>query len=90
MEYHYRTHGTCSKEIIINLDGDTVRSVSFIGGCSGNLKGISSLIAGMKAEEVIRKCRGIRCGLKQTSCPDQLAAALEEARTKERRSTGNQ
>lgn len=79
MEYHYHTKGTCSREIIINLDGDTVRSVSFIGGCDGNLKGIGSLVRGMKVDEVVCRCKGIRCGLKQTSCPDQLALALQEA-----------
>lgn len=80
MIYHYRTHGTCSQEIAIELDGDTVRSVVFTGGCNGNLKGIASLISGMKTDEVIRRCKGIRCGFKQTSCPDQLAKALEEAK----------
>mgnify|MGYP002344741911 FL=1 len=80
MEYHYRTKGTCSQEIIIDLEGDTIRSVNFIGGCNGNLQGIGSLVRGMNADEVIRRCRGIRCGAKSTSCPDQLAKALLQAK----------
>jgi uncharacterized protein (TIGR03905 family) len=79
MQYHYKTRGTCSREIIVDLEGDTVRSVKFIGGCNGNTQGIGALVAGMKAGEVIRRCRGIRCGSKPTSCPDQLADALTEA-----------
>lgn len=80
MEYHYKTKGTCSREIIIDLDGDKVRDVRFIGGCNGNTKGISALVKGMKADEVIDRCKGIRCGLKPTSCPDQLAQALQQAK----------
>ena len=74
----YRTKGTCSTAIDIEMDGDVIRSVAFTGGCNGNLKGISSLVAGMKAEDAISKLKGIRCGFKPTSCPDQLACALEE------------
>ena len=80
MEYHYKTKGTCSREIIIDLDRDTVRSVKFIGGCNGNTKGISALVKGMKADEVISRLKGIRCGLKPTSCPDQLATAIMQAK----------
>lgn len=79
MEYRYKTKGTCSSEIIIDLEGDTVKSVCFTGGCNGNGKGIGALVEGMKAEEVVRRCRGIRCGVKGTSCPDQLALALNRA-----------
>ncbi len=79
MEYRYKTKGTCSREIIVDLDGDVIRSVKFVGGCNGNTKGISALTAGMKAGDVIRRCRGIRCGERPTSCPDQLAKALTEA-----------
>lgn len=79
MQYRYRTKGTCSSAILVDLDGDTVRSVQFTGGCSGNLQGIGALVRGMKADEVIRRCRGIRCGTKPTSCPDQLAQALLQA-----------
>lgn len=79
MEYRYKTKGTCSSEVIVELDGDTVKSVQFVDGCDGNTKGIGSLAAGMKADEVIRRCRGIRCGFRPTSCPDQLANALLQA-----------
>ncbi|WOC33390.1 MULTISPECIES: TIGR03905 family TSCPD domain-containing protein [Caproicibacterium] len=78
-EYRYKTKGTCSREIRLQLDGDVVQNVQVIGGCDGNLKGISALVKGMKADEVIRRCSGIRCGSKSTSCPDQLAQALREA-----------
>ncbi|MBQ7972448.1 MAG: TIGR03905 family TSCPD domain-containing protein [Lachnospiraceae bacterium] len=74
----YITSGVCSSAIDIELDGDIIKSVSFQGGCNGNLKGISSLVAGMKAEDAIAKLKGIRCGFKSTSCPDQLATALEK------------
>lgn len=80
MEYHYKTKGTCSREIIVNLDGNTVRSVEFIGGCNGNTKGIASLVRGMKIDDVIERCKGIRCGMKPTSCPDQLSEALRLAK----------
>jgi uncharacterized protein (TIGR03905 family) len=79
LEYRYRTKGTCSREIIVDLDHDIVRSVKFIGGCDGNTKGICSLVQGMKAEDVIQRCKGIRCGFKTTSCPDQLAEAISQA-----------
>ena len=79
MKYTYMTKGTCSRQINLEMDGDVVRSVQFIGGCNGNLKGIGSLVKGMKAEDVIGRCAGIRCGMKSTSCPDQLACALKEA-----------
>ncbi len=79
MEYHYKTKGTCSREIIVDLDGDTVRRVRVVGGCDGNLKGIAALVSGMKAQDVIARCKGIRCGMKPTSCPDQIACALTEA-----------
>ncbi len=73
----YKTSGTCSTAIDIEMDGDMIRSVSFTGGCNGNLKGICSLVAGMKAQDAISRLKGIRCGFKPTSCPDQLAQALE-------------
>ena len=75
----YRTHGTCSQLIELELDGDTIKSVEFVGGCNGNLQGISSLIQGLKAEDVIERMEGIKCGFKPTSCPDQLAKALRLA-----------
>ena len=74
----YKTTGTCSKEIHFELEGDTLKSVQFIGGCDGNLKGITSLVTGMKVADVIAKLDGIECRTKGTSCPDQLARALKE------------
>lgn len=80
----YRTHGTCSMQIILDLNTDhTIQNVEFIGGCSGNTQGISSLVKGMKAEEAIDRLEGIRCGNKPTSCPDQLAKALKLALSSE-------
>lgn len=80
MTYNYRTKGVCSKEMHIELNDDhTINSVEVIGGCNGNLQGISRLVEGMKAEDAIARMRGIRCGFKNTSCPDQLAIALGEA-----------
>lgn len=74
----YQPQGVCSKAIDVEVDGDTIKSVKFTGGCNGNLQGISSLVAGMKIEDAISKLRGIKCGFKNTSCPDQLACALQE------------
>ena len=80
MTYSYKTHGTCSRRIDFDLDDDnTVHNVHFTGGCNGNLAGISSIVEGMDAEEIIDRFDGIRCGFKQTSCPDQFAEALREA-----------
>ena len=73
----YTTKGVCSSFIDIELDGDVIKSVKYTGGCNGNLQGIATLVKGMKATEVIEKLKGIRCGYKDTSCPDQLARALE-------------
>lgn len=75
----FETTGTCSKMIEFELDGDIVKSVKFIGGCAGNTVGVARLVEGMKAEEVIKRLRGVNCNGKGTSCPDQLARALEEA-----------
>lgn len=74
----YKTSGTCSQLIDIEVEGDTIKSVAFTGGCNGNLKGISALVSGMKVDDAIAKLKGIRCGFKNTSCPDQLARALEQ------------
>lgn len=72
--------GVCSKKMRVTLDDkNVIEKVEVLGGCSGNLQGISSLVVGMSAEEAIRRMRGIRCGFKDTSCPDQLAIALTEA-----------
>lgn len=75
----YTTKGTCARYINFDLEDGKVKNVQFVGGCNGNLKGIGSLVEGMPAEDVIQKLRGTTCGMKNTSCPDQLAKALEEA-----------
>ena len=77
--FDYKPHGVCPMNISFDLDGDTVHNVSFKGGCNGNLQGIGRLVEGMPVAEVISRLRGIRCGAKTTSCPDQLARGLEEA-----------
>lgn len=77
MEYRYKPEGVCSREMIFDIEGDIVKSVKIIGGCAGNTVGISSLVKGMKIKEVIEKLKGIPCGYRGTSCPDQLAKALE-------------
>lgn len=79
MTYTYKTHGTCSRKITFDLEDGIVKNVNFEGGCNGNLKGISALVEGKPAEEVISTVSGITCGFKSTSCPDQLAKALHEA-----------
>lgn len=83
MRYTYKTKGTCSQMIEFDLEDNKVSNLHFNGGCNGNLKGISALVENMDAEEVIKRCKGITCGFKGTSCPDQLAKALEEALGKE-------
>ena len=82
MEYRYKPSGVCSREMIIELDGDIIKKVTIVGGCDGNTSGISKLVEGMKINEVINRLKGIPCGIKNTSCPDQLAKALEEAKQK--------
>ncbi len=78
MVYNYKTRGTCASAIEIDMDENhIINSVRFSGGCNGNTKGIASLVKGMKAEDVIERTQGIRCGFKPTSCPDQLASALK-------------
>ena len=73
----YKTKGTCSQQIDIEIKDGVIESVKFFGGCNGNLQGISALVKGMKPEEAISKLKGIKCGFKSTSCPDQLACALK-------------
>ena len=76
----YKTKGTCSVGIVVELEPDhTIQKVEFIGGCSGNTQGVASLVQGMKAEDAIARLKGIRCGSKATSCADQLSRALKEA-----------
>lgn len=79
MKTVYYTQGTCSQAIELELDGEVVKSVRFVGGCHGNLQGIARLVEGMKVGDVIARLNGIRCGMKATSCPDQLCRALEQA-----------
>lgn len=83
MHYEYITEGTCSKKIEFDLIDGKVKNVSFLGGCNGNLKAISSLVDGMTIDEVSKKCKGIKCGIKNTSCSDQLVQALESTIDKE-------
>lgn len=73
----YKTQGTCASAIDLEVENGIIKSVAFTGGCHGNLQGISRLVEGMKAEDAIERLKGIRCGFKSTSCPDQLARALE-------------
>ena len=80
MEYKFKPSGVCSREMIIDLDGDIIKSVKIIGGCAGNTVGVTRLIEGMKIEEAIKRLKGIPCGFRSTSCPDQLSIALEEAK----------
>lgn len=75
----YKTHGTCSIAIDVDVENGIVKHAKFINGCPGNTKGIEQLVAGMPADEVIKRLKGITCGAKPTSCPDQLAHALELA-----------
>ena len=77
MSYVYKTKGTCSSQIEVELDGDIVKDVKFTGGCNGNLKAIPRLVEGMKAEDAIERMEGTTCGPRPTSCPDQIAQALK-------------
>jgi len=75
----YTTKGTCSRQIKVQLTDGVIDSVQFVGGCNGNTKGIAQLVKGMKAEDVIERLKGTHCGPRATSCPDQLANALQQA-----------
>ncbi len=75
----YVPRGVCSQAIHVDLDGDIIKNVQFVGGCAGNTQGISRLVRGMKVDEAISRLEGITCGYKPTSCPDQLARALKQA-----------
>ncbi len=83
MQYQYKTKGTCSQAIIFEIEDGKLKNVQFMGGCNGNLKGIGSLVEGMDVQTVIERLEGTHCGMKQTSCPDQLAQALKAALNKE-------
>ena len=80
MRFTYYPMGVCSRQFIFDVEDGVVKSVEIIGGCHGNLQGISRLITGMPVEEVVSKLKGIRCGMKPTSCPDQIARALEASK----------
>lgn len=81
-QFSYMTEGTCSQMIVFELDDEQrLHHVQFVGGCAGNTTGISLLVEGQKAEDVMHKLRGVRCGYKATSCPDQLSHAIEQAIT---------
>ena len=80
MQYTYKTKGTCSQMISFDVEDNKVSNVQFFGGCNGNLKGIGALVEGMDIDDVIARVEGIKCGMKATSCPDQLAQALKSAK----------
>lgn len=82
MEYIYEPKGVCSYEMVINIDRDAIKKVTIKGGCAGNTVGVSRLVEGMKIDEAIKRLKGIPCGMRGTSCPDQLARALEEIKNK--------
>ena len=75
----YKTSGTCSRMVILDIEDDVVTDCKFVGGCAGNTLGVAALVIGMKTDEVVGRLKGIKCGFKPTSCPDQLAKAVEEA-----------
>ena len=81
MQYTYKAKGVCSQMISFDVEDGKVRNVQFFGGCNGNLKGIGALVEGMEIDDVISRVEGIHCGMKSTSCPDQLAQALRAAKT---------
>lgn len=78
MQFVFNTRGTCSSQIVLDIENNIINDVKFVGGCNGNLKGISKLVKGMNVDEVISKLEGTTCGFKPTSCPDQLATALKK------------
>ena len=80
MDYTFIPKGVCSRKITFDIEGNIVKNVRFAGGCSGNTQGLAALAEGMDADELIKRLAGIRCGFKGTSCPDQLAKAVAEAR----------
>jgi uncharacterized protein (TIGR03905 family) len=75
----YKTKGTCSRMVIVEVEDGIITDCSFVGGCAGNTAGVARLVIGMKAEDAIEKLSGIKCGFKSTSCPDQLSLAIKEA-----------
>ena len=83
MQHEYKTRGVCASKILFDLDGDTVKNIRFVGGCNGNTQGVARLAEGMKIDEVVARLKGVHCGMKPTSCPDQLAQALLAAKERE-------
>lgn len=83
MQHEYKTCGVCASKILFDLDGDTVKNIRFVGGCNGNTQGVARLAEGMKIDEVVARLKGVHCGMKPTSCPDQLAQALLAAKEQE-------
>ena len=81
MKFSYKTNGTCSRQINLTINDGIVNDVEFIGGCNGNTKGIAALVQGMKVDDVISRLGSIKCGMKSTSCPDQLSVALQKAKS---------
>lgn len=79
MKYSYKTKGTCSSRIDFDLNGDVVTNVTFVGGCNGNTKGVASLVEGLTVSQIEERLKGIQCGMRGTSCVDQLALAVREA-----------
>ena len=75
----YKTKGTCARAVVVDVEDGVITDCQFVGGCSGNTQGVAALVKGMKVDEAVAKIKGIKCGMKSTSCPDQLALALEEA-----------
>lgn len=82
MKYEFKPKGVCSRKMIVELEGNIIKKVNIDGGCPGNSEGISKLLIGMDIDEAIKRLRGVNCGNKKTSCPDQLTYALEEAKNK--------
>ena len=80
MQYEHQNKGTCSRSVLFEIEDGKVINVQYMGGCNGNLKGIGALVEGMEVDEAIRRLEGIQCGMKATSCPDQLAQALKEVK----------
>jgi uncharacterized protein (TIGR03905 family) len=80
MKFEYKPKGTCATKIIVELDGDIIQHVEFVGGCDGNAKGLCAMVEGMNADDIVSRLQGITCGFKKTFCPDQLSKALAEAR----------
>ena len=80
-QIEYKTSGTCSRAVRVEMEDGIITDCSFVGGCSGNTQGVATLVRGMSAEEAVKRLKGIKCGFRSTSCPDQLARAIEALST---------